>query len=78
MLNNHRKAIGLELTDRIHVRLRCGGPALAAARQHQAWIAEEVLAVSFEVRNGEERVEPPDWTRYEVEGMVVFAQAEVA
>ncbi|TMK67081.1 MAG: isoleucine--tRNA ligase, partial [Actinobacteria bacterium] len=59
MLNNHRKAIGLELTDRIHVRLRCGGPALAAARQHQAWIAEEVLAVSFEVRNGEERVEPP-------------------
>ncbi|HTN81397.1 MAG TPA: isoleucine--tRNA ligase [Acidimicrobiales bacterium] len=48
-INDLRKSIGLELSDRIS--LTVDGPAVVvdAASEHQAWIAGEVLATSFTV-----------------------------
>jgi isoleucyl-tRNA synthetase len=46
-LNDLRKARGLELSDRIRVRLGAAGPLLEAARRHGAWIAGEVLATEW-------------------------------
>jgi isoleucyl-tRNA synthetase len=45
VLNNHRKATGLEIADRVHVQLRADGVVAEAARRHGSWIAEEVLAL---------------------------------
>ncbi len=48
-LNDQRKAQGLDLADRVRVVLRATGPVADAARTHAAWIADEVLATSWEV-----------------------------
>jgi isoleucyl-tRNA synthetase len=48
-LNDHRKATGLAIADRIEVGLYAEGLVGDAARAHASWIAGEVLAVSFEV-----------------------------
>jgi isoleucyl-tRNA synthetase len=48
-LNDHRKARGLDLADRVRVELRASGAIAEAAKRHGAWIAEEVLATSFTV-----------------------------
>jgi isoleucyl-tRNA synthetase len=48
-LNEHRKALGLDLADRVRVELRADGAVAAAARQHGRWISDEVLATSWEV-----------------------------
>ena len=45
-INDHRKAIGLDLADRIRVELAAPAPC-SAARRHGEWIAGEVLAVEF-------------------------------
>ena len=47
-INDHRKAIGLDLADRIRIELRAEGAVFAAASRHGDWIAAEVLAVAFE------------------------------
>jgi isoleucyl-tRNA synthetase len=49
LLNDQRKAEGLEIADRIRVRLGASGRVEAAAHLHRDWIAREVLAVEFEV-----------------------------
>jgi isoleucyl-tRNA synthetase len=49
LLNDLRKAQGLEIADRIRVRLGATGRVEAAAHLHRDWIAREVLAVEFEV-----------------------------
>jgi isoleucyl-tRNA synthetase len=48
-LNGHRKELGLQLSDRVRVTLHAAGPVAEAARRHGAVIAEEVLAVGWEV-----------------------------
>jgi len=48
-LNDHRKAIGLEIADRIAVKLIADGEAYHAASVHAERIAADVLATSFEV-----------------------------
>jgi isoleucyl-tRNA synthetase len=48
-LNEHRKAIGLDLADRVRVELRADDPVATAARRHGGWISDEVLATSWEV-----------------------------
>ena len=48
-VNDHRKALGLELSDRIRVELFAAGERAAAAREHGAWIAGEVLATDWAV-----------------------------
>jgi isoleucyl-tRNA synthetase len=48
-LNDHRKAQGLDLADRIRVELQASGAIADAAQRHEPWIKEEVLATSFRV-----------------------------
>ncbi len=48
-INDLRKEVGLELSDRISVALAAPPPVAHAVRQHQAWIAGEVLAQQLEV-----------------------------
>jgi isoleucyl-tRNA synthetase len=47
MLNDHRKATGLEISDRIVVWLRAPGDVGAAVSLHQGWVAGEVLATEL-------------------------------
>jgi isoleucyl-tRNA synthetase len=49
MVNDRRKAAGLDLSDRIELRLSAGPQIAEAARRHGKWIADEVLAVDFNV-----------------------------
>ncbi len=57
-LNDHRKAIGLEIADRIEVDLVPDDAALAAAlRTHSAWVANEVLATRLTVHD--DGTQPP-------------------
>lgn len=49
-----RRDAGLEITDRIRLRVAGGEPVRAAAREHEAVIARETLAVSVEVVRAEE------------------------
>jgi isoleucyl-tRNA synthetase len=50
-INDHRKALGLELSDRITVELHCTGELAVAARQHREWVMGEVLAVELDVHD---------------------------
>jgi isoleucyl-tRNA synthetase len=52
-LNDHRKAIGLAIADRIRVKLWTEGPLHQAAERHGSWIAGEVLAVDWQVAEGD-------------------------
>ncbi len=47
MLNDHRKASGLEISDRIVAWLRAPGDTGTAVDRHQDWIAREVLATEL-------------------------------
>ncbi len=49
LLNDQRKAAGLEIADRVRVQVFAEGRVAAAAHAHRDWIAREVLAVEFEV-----------------------------
>ncbi|MGH9041016.1 MAG: DUF5915 domain-containing protein [Acidimicrobiia bacterium] len=53
-LNDHRKASGLEIAERITVALSATGPVAQAAQRHGGWIAGEVLAVGWTVEEGGE------------------------
>jgi isoleucyl-tRNA synthetase len=50
LLNDQRKAVGLEIADRVRVTVFASGRVEAAAHAHRDWIAREVLAVEFTVR----------------------------
>jgi isoleucyl-tRNA synthetase len=52
-LNDHRKAAGLSIADRIRVTLWADGPVAQAAEHHGTWIAGEVLAVDWQVKSGD-------------------------
>jgi isoleucyl-tRNA synthetase len=58
-VQNARKDAGLEITDRIELRLGGDEELLAAAREHQAYLSGEVLATSleFEAAAGAETTE---------------------
>ena len=58
-VQNARKEAGLEITDRIELRLGGDDELLAAAREHQAYLCGEVLATSldFEAASGAEPTE---------------------
>ncbi|APT89214.1 isoleucine--tRNA ligase [Corynebacterium frankenforstense DSM 45800] len=51
-LQDARKAAGLEVSDRISVELAVPEEKAEWAHRHESWIAEEVLATSFEVVTG--------------------------
>ena len=51
-LNDHRKALGLEIADRVRVEVRASGPVAEAARRLGERIAGEVLAVEWKTGEG--------------------------
>jgi isoleucyl-tRNA synthetase len=73
-VNDHRKASGLAIADRIKVRLWAGGPVAEAAERHGAWIAGEVLAVSWQVNPDAN----PEGAVLDVEGSPVTVALDVA
>ena len=73
LLNDQRKAEGLEIADRIRVRLGATGRLEAAAHRHRDWIAREVLAVAFEVVGPD-----PAATHREIDGTAVTIALERA
>ena len=73
-INDHRRASGLAIADRIKVRLWATGPLAEAAERHGAWIAGEVLAVSWQVNPDGD----PEGAVLDVEGTPVTVSLEVA
>jgi isoleucyl-tRNA synthetase len=73
-VNDHRKARGLAIADRIKVRLWADGPVAEAAERHGAWIAGEVLAVGWQVNPAES----PSGEVLDVDGSPVTVAIEVA
>ena len=51
MLNDQRKAKGLEISDRIVAWLRADGELAEAVIRHREWIAREVLAVELHLES---------------------------
>ncbi|WP_083777931.1 isoleucine--tRNA ligase [Segniliparus rotundus] len=51
-LQNQRKELGFDVSDRVKVAFTVPEDAHAWALRHQAWIAKEILAVEFDVRSG--------------------------
>jgi isoleucyl-tRNA synthetase len=52
-VNDARKQAGLEIADRIALRVGVTGRVEAAVHRHRDWIAREVLATSFEIVTGD-------------------------
>jgi isoleucyl-tRNA synthetase len=50
LVNDRRKADGLDLADRIHLTIFAGGRLAESATRFAEWIAGEVLAVNLEIR----------------------------
>jgi isoleucyl-tRNA synthetase len=48
VVQDARKAAGLEVTDRIHLAIETSGDVAEAVDVHRDWIAQEVLAESFD------------------------------
>jgi isoleucyl-tRNA synthetase len=65
-LNDLRKASGLDISDRVSVTLWADDALADAARHHERWIAQEVLAENWDVADGD----PPDTgvARLDVDG----------
>jgi isoleucyl-tRNA synthetase len=75
-LNDHRKALGLAIADRIAVTLSATGQLAQAARRHGKWIAGEVLAEEWTVTEGTEdsvaaKASESGWAVLEVESCPV-------
>jgi isoleucyl-tRNA synthetase len=73
-INDHRRASGLAIADRIKVRLWANGLVAEAAERHGSWIAGEVLAVSWVVNPDE----PAEGDVLDVEGAEVRVAMQVA
>ena len=73
-INDHRRASGLAIADRIRVRLWADGPVGEAAKRHGDWIAGEVLAVDWQVNPAES----PSGAILDVDGTGVTVSLEVA
>jgi len=59
IVNDLRKATGLEISDRISLSIHAGGRLAAAARTHLDAISTEVLATDASVEEETDRADPP-------------------
>jgi isoleucyl-tRNA synthetase len=79
VMNDYRKALDLELSDRISVQLRAPATVAEAARRHGDRIASEVLAVEWKVDEvADDQVAAPGYTVLTVDGTPVGVLVEVA
>ena len=69
VLNDQRKAAGLEIADRVEAQVYATGRVEAAAHAHRDWIAREVLAVTFDVLPIDDA--PSDAARVDIDGAEV-------
>ncbi len=69
-VNDLRKAVGLELSDRIAVALSGPESVIEAVSRHQAWISGEVLAVSLDLDVSDA---PGDAHELDIDGALVTA-----
>jgi isoleucyl-tRNA synthetase len=77
-LNDLRKTVGLELSDRIAVELRATGAVAEAARRHGDSIAAEVLALDWKVDDAHDSSGTADgFTEISVDGTPVGVRLEV-
>jgi isoleucyl-tRNA synthetase len=74
-LNDLRKASGFEIADRVRVTMWTEGPLADAAREHEKWIAGEVLAERWDLA-GPDAPESPDVERVDVDGYRIAVQLE--
>ncbi|HEY8216225.1 MAG TPA: DUF5915 domain-containing protein, partial [Acidimicrobiia bacterium] len=74
-INDLRKALDLELSDRIRITIGADGLVAEAARRHGDWIKGEVLATDWRVRQGEPRDDGAH--ALEVNGQVVAVTLDV-
>jgi isoleucyl-tRNA synthetase len=70
-LNDHRKALGLAIADRIAVTLSATGQLAQAARRHGEWIAGEVLAADWNVTEPNDEQAAAEAKLLEVDGSSV-------
>jgi isoleucyl-tRNA synthetase len=75
-LNDHRKAMGLAIADRIDVSLEATGLLAHAASRHAKWIAGEVLAEEWAVSDGNDetvraRASEEGWAVLDIDGCPV-------
>jgi isoleucyl-tRNA synthetase len=77
-LNDLRKTQGLELSDRVAIRLRATGEVAEAARRHGDWIATEVLALEWKVEEVDPGAVAPDgYVAISVDGTPAGVRLEV-
>jgi isoleucyl-tRNA synthetase len=74
-LNDHRKALDLALSDRIHVEVYADTPISDALATHRDWVAGEVLAVPLDV--APLAGAGSDAVRFEVDGAPFAARIKV-
>ncbi len=72
-VQNTRKSAGLDVADRVVVRLAGAEELMAAAREHEAFILGEVLGVQLQVMKLESL---PDATSFDVEGAALKVAVE--
>jgi len=77
-LNDHRKATGLEIADRIRVELATDGTVLDAIIEHRDWIAGEILAVEVTVEALDDGDAVPAGEIVEIDGTPVGVRIEKA
>ncbi len=75
-LNDHRKATGLEIADRIRVTLATSGTVLDALVEHRDWIAGEILAVEVTVDALDDGATVPAGAIVEIDGTPVGIRLE--
>ncbi|MGZ8735105.1 MAG: isoleucine--tRNA ligase, partial [Acidimicrobiia bacterium] len=78
VLNDHRKATGLEIADRIRVELTTKGAVLDAVTEHRDWIAGEVLAVDVALTEMADGDAGAGYHLLEVDGTPVGVRLEKA
>jgi isoleucyl-tRNA synthetase len=66
LVQQARRAEGLQVVDRIRLGVAAPGPVAAAVTTHLAWVGEQTLAVDIEVRESDRRPPGEGWRHHEL------------